>query len=137
MLDAIFGAKYYRNEIVWKRTSSHNDAAQGLSRYGKNHDVILFYTKADGPTWNQQFVPYEDEYIKSHYGQTDASSGKRFTTSDLTAAKPGGETSYEWHGATPPHPAKRKRQKSRDLSPRHSPGMASFRQARHAPQENP
>jgi site-specific DNA-methyltransferase (adenine-specific) len=102
MMDAIFGAKSYRNEIIWKRTSSHNDAAQGLTRFGKNHDAILFYAKGENPTWNQQFVPYDEDYIKSHYGQTDSGTGKHFTTSDLTAAKPGGDTSYEFHGVTPP-----------------------------------
>ena len=102
LLDAIFESRFYRNELVWKRTSSHNDAAQGLTRYGKNHDIILFYSKSDAPTWNQQFVRYDDEYIRSHYGQVETGAGKRFTTSDLTAAKPGGDTSYEWHGVAPP-----------------------------------
>jgi hypothetical protein len=102
ILDAVFGARFYRNEIVWKRTSSHNDAAQGLTRYGKTHDLILFYSRSDTPTWNQLFVPYDDDYIKSHYGQVEPGTDKRFTTSDLTAAKPGGDTSYEWQGVTPP-----------------------------------
>ncbi len=102
ILDSVFGPKFYRNEIVWKRTSSHNDAAQGLTRFGKNHDVLLFYSKTDSPTWNQQFVPYDADYIKSHYGQVEVNTGRRFTTSDLTAAKPGGDTSYEWRGVTPP-----------------------------------
>ena len=26
LMDTIFGAKNFRNEIVWKRTSAHNDA---------------------------------------------------------------------------------------------------------------
>jgi adenine specific DNA methylase Mod len=102
LMDAIFGKRHYRNELVWKRTSSHNDAAQGLTRFGRNHDVILFYSKSDSPTWNQQFVGYDEEYVRSHYGQVEGGTGKKFTTSDLTAAKPGGDTSYEWHGATPP-----------------------------------
>jgi site-specific DNA-methyltransferase (adenine-specific) len=102
LLDGVFGAAYYRNEVIWKRTSSHNDAAQGLTRFGKNHDSILFYSKAEAPIWNQQFVPYDDEYIKSHYGQVEPESGRKFTTSDLTAAKAGGDTSYEWHGVKPP-----------------------------------
>ena len=102
LLDGVFGAKYYRNEIIWKRTSSHNDASQGLTRYGKTHDSILFYSKSDSPAWNQQFVAYDDDYIKSHYGQMETGTARRFTTSDLTAAKPGGDTSYEWHGVRPP-----------------------------------
>jgi DNA modification methylase len=102
ILDAVFGVRYYRNEIIWKRTSSHNDAAQGLTRFGKNHDCILFYSKTDSPGWNQQFVPYDEDYIRTHYGQSEPGTDRRFTTSDLTAAKPGGDTSYEWHGVRPP-----------------------------------
>jgi len=102
ILDSTFGAKRYRNELIWKRTSAHNDAAQGLTRFGKTHDSILFYSKSDSPTWNAQFVPYDDEYIKSHYGQIEKGTGRAFTTADLTAAKPGGDTLYEWEGVAPP-----------------------------------
>ena len=41
VLDAIFGVENFRNEIVWKRTSAHNDA----KRFGKIHDVIFYYSK--------------------------------------------------------------------------------------------
>lgn len=41
MMDAVFGTRQYTNEIVWKGTSSHNTA----NRYGKVHDVILYYRK--------------------------------------------------------------------------------------------
>ena len=102
MLDAVFGVQCFRNEIIWKRTSSHNDAAQGLSRYGRNHDVILFYTSDKAATWNLQFAPYSPEYLKQHYSNIDRDTGRRFKTSDLTAAKPGGDVSYEWKGVKPP-----------------------------------
>ena len=45
LLDAVFGQAQFRNEIAWKRTSSHNDASQGLTRYGRTHDVIFFTLK--------------------------------------------------------------------------------------------
>lgn len=41
LLDAVFGPKGFRNEIVWKRTSAHNDA----KRFGRIHDVLLYYVK--------------------------------------------------------------------------------------------
>ena len=40
LLDAVFGARMYRNEIVWKRTSAHNDARNGFSDLT---DIILFF----------------------------------------------------------------------------------------------
>ena len=48
VLDAIFSPTQFRNEIVWQRTSSHNDP----KRYGRIHDTILYYSRADQPTWN-------------------------------------------------------------------------------------
>jgi site-specific DNA-methyltransferase (adenine-specific) len=102
LLDASFGAANFRNEIIWKRTSAHSDAAQGLSRYGRTHDTLLFYGKAARGTWEVLFAPFSEEYITSHYAQMDAHTNRRFTTSDLTAAKPGGDTSYAWKGVRPP-----------------------------------
>lgn len=100
VLDSIFGARNFRNEIAWKRTSAHSDAAQGLSRFGRAHDIILFYGKSDRTTWNVQFAPLTESYKESHYSSVDR-EGRRFTTSDLTAAKPGGDTSYDWKGVKP------------------------------------
>jgi DNA modification methylase len=102
ILDSIFGVRFFRNEIIWKRTSSHNDASQGLSRFGKNHDVILFYGASKDVTWNLQFSDYSAAYLKQHYSNVDKETGRRFKTSDLTAAKPGGDVSYEWKGVRPP-----------------------------------
>lgn len=44
VLDTIFGAKHFRNEIIWKRTN-----AKGLAttRFATNHDVILCYSKSE------------------------------------------------------------------------------------------
>ena len=42
LLDAIFGHRNFRNEIIWKRTSAHRQQAK---RHGRIHDVILFYTE--------------------------------------------------------------------------------------------
>jgi len=103
LMDGVFGPQFFRNEIIWKRTSSHNDAAQGLTRFGKSHDSILFYSHSIKPTWNLQFKPYDDSYLKQHYSNVDSASGRRFKTSDLTAAKGGGDTSYDWKGAKPPN----------------------------------
>lgn len=101
LLDGVFGAKNFRNEISWKRTSSHNDAAQGLTRYGRTHDVIFFYTKDRAAKWNLLYSGYSEAYLKQHYSNIDE-DGRRFKTSDLTAAKPGGDVSYEFKGVRPP-----------------------------------
>ena len=101
ILDVLFGAKNFRNEIIWKRTSAHNDAAQGLSRFGRNHDLIFFYAKNNAVTWNVQFASYDEDYVRENYRYIEEGTGRRYKTSDLTAAKPGGDTSYEWKGMRP------------------------------------
>ena len=95
VLDAIFGPKRYLNEISWRRSHSHNDAKQGLSRYGRVRDVLLVYAKSSDRTWNQLYTPYSQEYIESDY-KHQGEDGRWFDDADLTAAKPGGDTKYEW-----------------------------------------
>ncbi len=97
MLDAIFDPRNFQNEISWKRFSAKNDP----ERLGRSHDVILFYTKSKTFTWNTQYGPFEKDYIEENYRYTEAGTGRRYRRGDLTAAKPGGDVSYEWHGARP------------------------------------
>ncbi|HVZ27735.1 MAG TPA: DNA methyltransferase [Rhizomicrobium sp.] len=95
ILDAIFGPQNYRAEINWRRTSSHNDAKQGRKVYGSVRDVLLFYTKGEEWTWNWQYTAYDETYLNDFYRHTD-DDGRRFRLGDLTAAKPGGDVSYDW-----------------------------------------
>lgn len=99
-MDKLFGRTRLINEIIWKRQSAHGDSKQGAQHFGRIHDVILFYTKSDTYTWNQQYTPYDEQYAVSEYKRADA-HGRRYKEMDLTAAKPGGNTNYEWHGVRP------------------------------------
>ena len=80
LMDSVFGADNFRNEVIWKRTSAHNSA----TRYGPNHDVILFYSKSQKYTWNQVSQKYDEGYIKNFYRHEDERG--RYTLSDLTGA---------------------------------------------------
>lgn len=95
VLDTIFGPDKFRNEITWKRSSAHSDTKQGMDRYGRVRDVLLFYTKTSTYIWNPQFTAYSTDYLRSEYRHV-AENGRYYKETDLTAAKPGGETSYEW-----------------------------------------
>jgi DNA modification methylase len=94
VLDAVFGPKNFRGEIIWQRSSAHNDTAQGLKQPGRIHDVILFYTKSDQWIWRPQFTPYSEEYVRERFSNTDAKGS--YKDADLSAARPGGDTSYMW-----------------------------------------
>ena len=96
LMDAVFGAGNYRNEISWRRTNAHNDAKQGRRQYGNVRDTILLYTKSNTWTWNWQYTEYDSEYVDNFYKFTEQDTERRYRMGDLTAAKLGGDTSYEW-----------------------------------------
>lgn len=97
VLDAIFGAENYRNEIVWKRTSAHNDP----KRFGRIHDVLLYYAKNRKKVFfSPVYVPYSQEYIQAEFRQDE--HGRWYKAEDLTAPWHGGEGGrFEFRGRTP------------------------------------
>jgi DNA modification methylase len=96
LMDSIFGPQRFRSEIVWKRSSAHSDTKQGMKNLGHIHDIILFYASGEEPIWNAQFTTYDESYSGRDYRLVDEESGRRFRRGDLTAARPGGDTEYEW-----------------------------------------
>ena len=99
LMDAICGAKFFHNEIIWQRTSAHNDPA----RYGRVHDVLLFYSKTHRKTWNQQYESPDDTYYSAHDFEKDE-EGRLYRKRDLTAPTHGESLSgqYTWNGKHPP-----------------------------------
>jgi DNA modification methylase len=95
MLDQIFSENSFQNEIIWKRTTSHNDPG----KYGNIHDSIFFYAKGKKWTWNKVYQPYSEDFIK-RFKRTDP-DGRRWYDDNITGA---GETKgdYEWKGMKPP-----------------------------------
>ena len=84
MMDAIFGHRNFRNEIVWRRTGAHGRA----KRWGPIHDIILFYSKGDRYTWNRVLESYDEDYIEKYYRSEDAKG--RYQAISLTG--PGSRT---------------------------------------------
>lgn len=96
LMDAIWGVANFKNEIVWQRTRAHND--RHLKRLGSVHDIILFYSKTPGYTWNRLTAPRDPEALKTHdlYRHTD---GHLYRKGDCRA--PGGRGPvYVWNGHT-------------------------------------
>jgi DNA modification methylase len=87
LMDAVFGPRNFRNEIAWRRTSAHSDSKQGAQHYGRVQDVVLFYSRSDVVTWNQQHKAHDDEYVRVHYPHTDPKD-RRYGLWDITG--PGG-----------------------------------------------
>lgn len=103
ILDTIFDAENFRNEIIWKRTTAKSLQTRRLP---DNHDVILCYQKTTGAKWNSDaaFLPYDDAALDSKtekkYSYTDE-NGRRYTLGDLTNPNPNRPNlTYEFLGHT-------------------------------------
>ena len=58
LLDAVFGTKNFRNEIVWCYTGP---GSPNMRQFNRKHDVILWFCKSDTWTFNKDDVrlPYK------------------------------------------------------------------------------
>ena len=74
LLDAVFGAANFRNEIIWQRVTGKSLMKRRLPT---NHDVLLVYQKTDAATWNDSaiYIPYDlnnlPEKTRSKYSHKD------------------------------------------------------------------
>ena len=98
LLDAVFGPTNFGNEITWQRTNSKGLA---FTRFARNHDIILRFTKSDEWTWNQVYTPHDPKYIEEFYRFTDEKSGRIYRLADLTNPnKDRPNLTYEFLGVT-------------------------------------
>jgi len=93
--DIIFGKKNFKNEIIWKRTSSHNL----IKRYGPIHDVILFYSKSNDFLFNILKLEYTENQSKRFSFSDEFGNYKR---ADITGSGTrNGYSGMEWNGYDP------------------------------------
>ena len=98
LMDTIFGDKNFRNELAWKRTSTKS---LGNKKFAADHDVILYYTRSNSFTWNQQYMPYDAEHIAKNYRRSDKHG--KYATENLTGGKAGSQEAYlPFKGVSPP-----------------------------------
>ncbi len=94
MLDEIFGEDNFRNEIIWKRSTAHNDS----TGFANLHDCIFYYSKSSELYFDTPLVPYSQEYIDHYYNKVDG-NGRRYLDRDLSAkGLKGSGYSYSWKG---------------------------------------
>jgi DNA modification methylase len=73
ILDEVFGATNFINEIIWKRGNHKQTEKMFLI----SHDDILFYSKAKHYRFNPQYGDYEKEYLDKYYSGLEP-DGKRY-----------------------------------------------------------
>lgn len=94
LMDEIFGEDNFRNEIIWKRSTAHNDS----TGFANLHDSIFYYSKGSDLYFKTPLVPYSDEYIDKYYNKVDA-DGRKYLDRDLSAkGLKGSGYSYVWKG---------------------------------------
>jgi site-specific DNA-methyltransferase (adenine-specific) len=99
LMDGIFGADMFQNEIKWKRTTTHSDS----KTWSRVSDTIFFYTKSRVFTWNTPREPHSEEYIADKYCNDDG-DGRLYQLDNMTSPNPRPNMMYEWKGF--PYPDK-------------------------------
>ncbi|MGD9857555.1 MAG: site-specific DNA-methyltransferase, partial [Planctomycetaceae bacterium] len=88
-MDEVFGAGSFINEIVWKRAHTvKGNIGQGSKFLGANTDTIYTYGRSSKYLFNQQFLPYSDEYVATFFRYTDQGTGRRYRL--ISMIGPGG-----------------------------------------------
>ena len=94
LMDEIFGEDNFRNEIIWKRSTAHNDS----TGFANLHDCIFYYSKSSELYFDTPLVPYSQDYIERYYNKVDE-DGRRYLDRDLSAkGLKGVGYSYSWKG---------------------------------------
>jgi site-specific DNA-methyltransferase (adenine-specific) len=101
ILDGIFGAENFRNEIIWKRTTAHSDSK---TKFSHVTDTIFFYHRSKESKWNPLYKPHNESYLQSHYRHKDE-SGRIYRLDNIIRSQSMGvrpNLTYEFNGFTPP-----------------------------------
>ncbi len=96
LMDAVFGAANYRNEVVWRRTGSHNQN----KRFGPIHDTLFFYTRSHDYNFNVTFRPAAKGHVESYFQKEDE-RGKYWTNALTGAGTRRGASGQAWQGYDP------------------------------------
>ncbi len=89
MMDAVFGHKNFRNEIVWHRHGGFKRSS--AKQFPQKNDILLFYAKSTGDlVFNTQYKLHKPEYIRRF--KKDRSG--RLYRDDVNPTKGGRRTIY-------------------------------------------
>lgn len=112
LMDEIFGESRLQNQIIWQRHDPHNDA---VTRFGRIHDTLLWYSKAEKPIYNYKSVTDKlsiaatkeysllklDSGAITNWNPDIDVGGRRFKLDDCTVKGTNAVRQFEWRGARP------------------------------------
>ena len=98
LMDGLFGAQNFRNEIVWKRSHPKGLA---FTRFARNHDVILVYARDQrNVAWYPQYVALSPGAVEKQYPLVDEAGRRYQLTSLLNPNTDRPNLTYEFKGVT-------------------------------------
>ena len=96
-LDAVFGKRSFRNEVVWRRTNAH---PLSIRKFEVVTDSLFYYAKSESFLFHGARKPMSREQMDALFTREDERG--RYTTTDLTGGKAGGKESYKpFNGVKP------------------------------------
>jgi len=104
LMDAVFGATNFRNEIIWKRKTGRGETQHKSFKFGTCTDTILFYTKTENNVFNSQFNFMADGYqdYVDKFFKHEEENGRRYRIDNLASPSPRPNLIYEYKGYKPP-----------------------------------
>ena len=115
ILNAVFGVENFRNQIIWKRSDTHNDARRRLPAVS---DHIFFYSKTDQYIFNPQYTAHAErtwyQYLElpdgtvrkmtkeERAGVPLPTGARRFNADNMASPNPRKNLMYEYKGYPPP-----------------------------------
>ncbi len=98
LMDEVFGAGAFLNQVVWKRTQGKSSARRGM---GTMCDTLLVYGRSDAVALKPVLLPMTEKHLATEYRFSDENG--RYMLGDLSA--PGlrsGDSGEPWRGRKPP-----------------------------------
>ena len=77
LLDEVFGNNCFVNEIVWRKSNSHNDG----NKFGCITESIFFYSKTPKYTYNKQFYAMDEK----SYDKVEEETGRKYKSVSMNA----------------------------------------------------
>jgi site-specific DNA-methyltransferase (adenine-specific) len=104
LMDGIFGAQNYRNEIIWKRRYGTFSTVHTSNKFGNSTDTILFYAKSVENVFKPQYSfddPTYQAYLEKAFRFVDE-KGRRYRIDNLANPALRPNLIYDYKGYKPP-----------------------------------
>lgn len=109
VMDAIFGWRNFRNEIIWQRIRSAKGSQHKSLSFGRNSDTIFYYVKGEKAFFHP-FLPLDEIKAQKKFNKIDEKTGERYFDDSSHIFRPRGlgdrpNLCYEWRGFKNPTPS--------------------------------